>query len=98
MSPNLSDLRHSFESIDREILSLLAQRAGLARQMAAVKANKGLPVVQLERWKQQLARRQREGLAWCLSARFTAGVFNQIHRESVRLQKLEIKRLHGKKS
>mgnify|MGYP002761449566 FL=1 len=41
--PSLDDLREEIESIDREIVELIARRTYVADSIAAVKAEQGLP-------------------------------------------------------
>ena len=68
----LKDLRRRIDSVDKAILALLEERMALCRDIAEVKADKGLPLKDPAREAEVLAR---------------AGVFREVFREIIRLCK-----------
>ncbi|MFN8308996.1 MAG: chorismate mutase [Chitinophagales bacterium] len=89
----LQALRSRFRQTDRQLLKLLAKRCALAQQMGALKQQQHLQVVQPEVWQKQLARRRTESLALGIRPEFVLGVFQLLHRESVRIQQAEINKV-----
>ena len=85
-SEMLTPLRNQIDSVDREMMALLSQRMGLARQIAAVKRTEGIPVYQPQRWAAVLDKRLQQAEALGLDPSFTKDLLEKIHAESVRVQ------------
>lgn len=84
--PVLAALRSEIDDIDDELLQLLARRMNVASQIGEYKKQKGLTVVQMERWKQILANHLETGNELGLSQELIIKVFEAIHLASIQRQ------------
>ena len=84
--PVLAALRSEIDDIDDELLQLLARRMNVSSQIGEYKKEKGLTVVQMDRWKQILADHLATGENLGLSAELINKVFEAIHQASIRRQ------------
>ena len=82
----LATLRSEIDDIDDELLQLLARRMNVSGQIGEYKKEKGLTVVQLDRWKQILAEHLETGKELGLSKELIEKVFEAIHQASIRRQ------------
>lgn len=83
---SLDDLRNKIDSLDDQLLDLLAKRMGVARDIGRYKKEHKLPVVQTARYKDLMERRVADGEKLDMSADFIRAVLAAIHEESVRQQ------------
>ena len=81
-------LRARIDVIDESLLSALASRLGVSKEIGAYKKAHNIAIIQASRWDSILEKMIAEGEKLGLSAEFIATVFNAIHDESVRVQKL----------
>ena len=79
-------LRGEIDDIDAELLQMLARRMNVSSQIGEYKKQKGLTVVQMERWKQILAEHIASGKALGLDQELVDAVFEAIHQASIRRQ------------
>lgn len=91
---NLDTLRRQIDSIDDELLELLARRMAVARDIGVYKKEHALPVVQPERYNLLMEQRVEAADKLGLSPEFTRTVLAAIHEESVRCQ-IEISKHPG---
>ena len=84
--PVLAALRSEIDDIDDELLQLLARRMNVASQIGEYKKEKGLTVVQMDRWKQILTEHLATGNELGLSEELVNKVFEAIHQASIRRQ------------
>lgn len=84
--PVLAALRSEIDDIDDELLQLLARRMNVAGQIGEYKKEKGLTVVQMDRWKQVLYDHLETGNKLGLSEDLITKVFEAIHQSSIRRQ------------
>lgn len=82
----LAALRGEIDDIDAELLQLLARRMNVSSQIGEYKKEKGLTVVQMERWKQILAEHLETGTELGLSKELIEKVFEAIHKASIQRQ------------
>ncbi len=82
----LAALRSEIDDIDAELLQLLARRMNVSSQIGAYKKEKGLTVVQMDRWKQILANHLQTGEELGLSKELINKVFEAIHLASIQRQ------------
>ena len=82
----LEPLRRQIDEIDHEMLSLLARRMEMSRQIAFVKRDLNLPVYQSDRWSDVVADRLQQATGLGLDADFTRALLEKIHAESMRVQ------------
>lgn len=92
-SLDLEYLRQLMDSIDAEIIDLLARRMELSQQMGAVKKENNMTIYQPSRWREIVETRGERAASHLLSKEFIVALYEQIHHESIRKQ-LEI--LQGK--
>lgn len=90
---SLSDLRKQFGDIDKSILILLGIRSQLSKEIAKVKKNKTIDVVQMDTWNKQMKKRYKENEKLKLDPEFINKIFSSIHKESIKIQKQELKKL-----
>ncbi len=83
----LTDLRTSIDTLDQKLLEILAKRAELAAQIAAVKQAQGLPVHDPVREKKLLAAKKELAGQLGLSARETEAIFKLLLKNSRSSQK-----------
>lgn len=82
----LAALRGEIDDIDAELLQLLARRMNVSSQIGEYKKQKGLTVVQMERWKQILSDHLETGKELGLPKELLEKVFEAIHQASIQRQ------------
>ena len=82
----LTALRSEIDDIDDELLQLLARRMNVSGQIGAYKKEKGLTVVQMDRWKKILKEHLETGAGLGLSEELVERVFEAIHQASINHQ------------
>ena len=82
----LAALRSEIDDIDAELLQLLARRMNVSSQIGEYKKQKGITVVQMERWKKILADHLETGKELGLSKELIEKVFEAIHQASIQRQ------------
>lgn len=83
---SISEVRQDFETLDKQLLSLLAQRSQLSQEMGELKAELQLNTLQPAIWEAHLANRLAENMIFQLDVVFLHKIFNLIHEESLRIQ------------
>ena len=83
---NLEVLRRSIDDIDRQLLSLLAERQKASLEIAGIKKSDNLTVFQPDRWNALLTDRLDQAESLGLDTAYTKEIFETIHAESVRKQ------------
>ena len=79
-------LRHQIDSIDSELLELLARRMRIAREIGRCKQENNMPVIQPLRYNDLMQTRVDDGASLGMSADFVRNILAAIHEESVRQQ------------
>ncbi|MBR4738388.1 MAG: bifunctional 3-deoxy-7-phosphoheptulonate synthase/chorismate mutase type II [Bacteroidales bacterium] len=82
----LAPLREEIDTVDHELLTLMARRMELSRQIAGIKREQGMTVYQSKRWDAVMDDRLRLGATLGLNEEFTKELLEKIHAESVRVQ------------
>lgn len=82
----LEELRKNIDSIDDEIMHLLARRMEVSRRIGELKSREGIPVIQPERYNDMMSKRVEDSERLGLSASFMRNILAAIHEESVRQQ------------
>ena len=85
-SPALLPLREQIDTIDHELLSLLAKRMDVSRRIANIKQETQMPVYQSKRWESVVADRLQQAESLGLDTAFTKELLEKIHAESIRIQ------------
>lgn len=82
----LAALRLQMDSVDEQLVELLAARMDLARSIGRFKKEHGITILQLERWKHVFASRSQWGAEHQLGETFMLNLLEQVHNESIRVQ------------
>ena len=82
----LSTLRAQIDDLDEDIFNKLATRMKVADSIGEYKREKGLTILQVNRWDAIIQKRQAMGQAMGLSDDFTKRLLQLIHKESIRRQ------------
>ncbi len=88
----LEDWRKEIDAVDLEILSLIRQRTVIAREIGVLKAQAGLPIVDLNREKEVL-KRISEKIDNLPENKSIVYIFKEIIRESRQIQIKTIKEI-----
>jgi chorismate mutase len=82
----LEYLRQLMDSLDAEIIDLLAKRMELSTQMGDVKRSCNMTTYQPVRWREIVDTRGDRGAGYGLSRQFIVELYEKIHHESIRRQ------------
>lgn len=82
----LSALRARIDECDAELLSLLARRMHICREIGELKKEENIPVLQSGRYAEMLRSRLRMGDELGVDPEFTKEIFDTIHHHSIALQ------------
>jgi chorismate mutase len=82
----LENLRARIDSIDHEIMEVLAQRMGIVKQIGEYKKENKVTALQINRWSQIMEDRSRLAEKLSLDDAFIKALFQLIHEDSVRQQ------------
>lgn len=82
----LEDLREQIDSIDREVLEVLASRMRIVEQIGEYKKENNVTTLQMNRWDSLLKDRMNKGKEMNLDEGFVNDVFKNLHKESIRKQ------------
>jgi len=93
----LDALRRSIDSIDHQLLELLAQRMGVVEEIARVKNTRQATVLQLRRWEEMMKERRRQGEELGLRDEFIRKILQLVHKESI-MKQTEVMQLLKNKS
>ncbi|MHC1732743.1 MAG: chorismate mutase [Bacteroidales bacterium] len=91
----LEEMRNRIDSIDYQIIGLLAARMRISQEMGEFKCRSGVTVFQLERWLEILRTRTEQGIVEGLEEEFTGRIIRMIHEESIRCQDEVMRKLHS---
>jgi chorismate mutase len=83
----LRRLRQRIDAIDRRVLSALADRFKVVRQVGELKQKLDLETYQASRWEEVLAARVALARKLGLDHTFTKGFFHLIHEEALAVQR-----------
>lgn len=89
MSTSLEYLRQIMDTLDAEIIDLLARRMELSEKMGIVKRDSNITTYQPDRWRDIIETRSERAVQLNLSKAFVISLYQLIHDESIRKQ-LEI--------
>ena len=89
---SLQRFRTVLDELDAEMLALLARRMQVSCDIARVKAEKGMPLLQMERWKEVLSSAVSQGEALGLDAGFVESLMQLVHAASLEAQENALRR------
>ncbi len=93
-SMELEYLRQVMDSLDAEIIDLIARRMELSERMGSVKKDCHITAYQPERWREIVETRTAQARKHGLAEDFIVAIYDKIHHESVKKQ-LEILQTSG---
>jgi chorismate mutase len=82
----LEYLRQLMDSLDAEIIDLVARRMELSEQIGAVKQLSNMTAYQPARWREIVETRGTHGATQGLTQEFITELYEKIHHESIRIQ------------
>ena len=82
----LEQLRHKIDSIDQQMIDLLAQRMRIVEEMGEYKKNNDVNVFQLGRWENILKSRIDFGMKLGLDEEYIKNLLQLVHKESIKKQ------------
>lgn len=82
----LENFRNQIDSIDSQILELLAQRMRTTQKIGEYKKTRNIAAFQLNRWKKIIRSRIETGDSLGLSKDFVKKMLQSVHKESIRIQ------------
>lgn len=82
----LEELRNQIDSIDHQLIELLAARMKISGRMGEYKCRNNVTVFQLNRWLEILQTRVQHGVSEGLDREFAENLIKVIHEESIRCQ------------
>ena len=83
---NITVLRTKIDEIDETLLTILAKRMGISREIGVYKKEHNMPILQSGRYSDILENRAKQGESLGLSAAFVQEIMKSIHEESVKVQ------------
>ena len=83
---DINILRKQIDEIDEQLLSILAKRMKISKEIGIYKKEQNMPILQSGRYNDILENRTRQGEAMDLSAEFVTEIMKSIHEESVKVQ------------
>jgi chorismate mutase len=85
-SHELEMLRKQIDELDSQLFRTIASRLAIVKDIAHIKKNHKMTIVQLTRWNQILQNRVNEGMEMGLNENFVRDFLAMIHKESIELQ------------
>lgn len=83
---DLENLRQVLDTLDAEVVALVARRMDLVKKLAAIKEARNMPIFQQDRWREIVQTRTAWGEKGGLDAAFMLKLFELIHDKSIRTQ------------
>lgn len=83
---NINVLRKQIDEIDEQLLTILAKRMRISKEIGIYKKEHNMPILQSGRYNDILENRAQQGQAMNLSADFVTEIMKAIHEESVKVQ------------
>ncbi len=82
----LESMREKIDSLDLQLLELLAQRMEISRQIGDYKLKNNIAIMQLRRWEAMIQLRVEVGRKLGLSTEYVKDLLRLVHKESIRKQ------------
>jgi chorismate mutase-like protein len=90
--PDISELRIAIDSVDQELIILLARRLALVEQVGKVKKEQNLPALQQDRWLQVLEKNKKLAEEAGISEQLISDIWELIHREALKIEEAELQK------
>jgi chorismate mutase len=82
----LEELRNQIDSIDHQLVELIAARMNVSGKMGEYKCRNSVTILQMERWLEILRTRTEQGTILGLEKSFMEKMLKLLHQESIRIQ------------
>ncbi|MCK9164096.1 MAG: bifunctional 3-deoxy-7-phosphoheptulonate synthase/chorismate mutase type II [Bacteroidales bacterium] len=79
-------IREEIDSLDFELINIINQRMSLAIEIAKIKKEKNIPILQIKRLDEMIIKRLEKTHGTILDKGFIKDIFESIHQESIRIQ------------
>lgn len=83
---NINVLRKQIDEIDEQLLTILAKRMRISKEIGTYKKEHNMPILQSGRYNDILEHRTKQGASMNLSSEFVLEIMKAIHEESVKVQ------------
>ncbi len=83
----LDNFRNQIDTIDEEIIYLLSRRFELVKQIWILKKEHNIPALQPDRWNKLINNLFLEAESKWVNPELVKNIWNEIHKESLRLEK-----------
>ena len=83
---NINVLRKQIDEIDEQLLTILAKRMRISKEIGTYKKEHNMPILQSGRYNDILEHRTKQGATMNLSSEFVLEIMKAIHEESVKVQ------------
>ncbi len=83
---NINVLRKQIDEIDEQLLTILAKRMRISKEIGIYKKEHNMPILQSGRYNDILENRAKQGAALSLGHDFVTEIMKAIHEESVKVQ------------
>jgi len=93
---HLEQFRHQIDSIDQQIIELLAKRMNIVENIGGYKAENNVSIFQIKRWRKIISSRLKFANEHGLDEDFMHKLLQLVHKESIRKQKIVLKSKSGK--
>ncbi len=90
-STQLDNLREKLDKVDGKILEALAKRFKIVLEVSKFKKTNNLKPLDQKRWDFVIKNRKLIGKSLGLSPRFVKNIFEEIHKEALKIEKKIIK-------
>lgn len=87
MAKDLPELREIIDSLDAEIIALLAKRMDAVRQVGEYKAARNIPPLDEKRWKEVLDSKLKQAETLGVPTELVRDIYERIHEEALRMEK-----------
>lgn len=87
----LEILRKRIDEFDHQLINTLSKRTQIVKEIALLKSDCKMTILQVKRWNQIIETRMQEGVEKGLSEKFIRDLLDLIHKESIELQSKIIK-------
>ncbi len=83
---DLDFIRNRIDELDNSLITILSRRMNLVRDIARIKRDCKMTVLQVNRWNSIVESRTNDGMKKGLSEKFIRNVLDNIHQESIEIQ------------
>ena len=83
LNSRLKSLRQQIDDLDNDLLKLLGERMKVAENIGLIKKEKGITILQTNRWEEIIEKASSLGALQGLSEKFMVRYLNAVHQESI---------------